>query len=49
MMMAKDHAGRSILAAAVESGSKEVSQAVVSAFEGCSDEEVCYHTMLFHL
>lgn len=40
LMMAKDDKGRSILAAAVESGSVEVFGAVLSAIEGFFDGEV---------
>lgn len=40
MIAAKDHKGRSILAAAVESGNKDVLAAVFSAIDGRLNEEV---------
>lgn len=49
MMVAKDHRGRSLLAAAVESGREDVFGSVLFALERVCDEEVWYHTLLFHL
>lgn len=46
MMMAKDNEERSILAAAAESGSTDVFQAVLSATGGYIKEEIRYGTML---